>query len=352
MVERVLVTGATGFIASHIVKKLLEQGKYQVRGTEKVKPLQELVSYPKYPLELVEADLLQDKGWEEAVSDCDYVLHTATPILAAAKPEDAEETQFKPAVNGTMRVLRACAVNYSKVKRVVLTSSIAAVSTGHTSASGREYSEKDWANTDAIMKFGYAHAKTEAERAGWNFVEEIKKTGSGKHPFELVTINPSFVFGKLAGSVGVTVDVIQSIFAGKYPFTVKMAFPTVDVEDVADAHIRGMEVPEAAGRRFILFAETLWMSEIADILREKFSNMGYNSMPSTPLPWLVCWTLSWFKKELAYPLDKWGIKNTYDNEPSRTILGIKYKPVSQCIIETVHSLIENGKIEKTAQYKP
>ena len=156
--ERVLVTGASGFIATHIVKLLLEEG-FRVRGTvrdlsnvKKVNPLKSLALNAKFELELCEADLLNANSWSNAVKDCTCVIHTASPFPNEIPRDEAD--LIGPAVNGTLNVLKACVNEHSKVKRVILTSSVAAVS-GAVFENGRIFSEKDWPD----LKIQTAYAK-------------------------------------------------------------------------------------------------------------------------------------------------------------------------------------------------
>ena len=190
--ELVLVTGASGFIATHCVKILLENG-YRVRGSvrslkdeKKCAPLRKLVENPKYPIELVEADLLNENSWLNAVKDCTFVLHTASPF-PLEDPKDENELII-PALDGTLFVLRACAQEGSQVKRVVLTSSVAAI-LSEDYENGRVFSEKDW--SDPSLLTPYLKSKTLAEQAAWNFLNERKS--AGLPCFELAVINPSFV---------------------------------------------------------------------------------------------------------------------------------------------------------------
>ena len=190
--DLILVTGASGYIASHIVKKLLEKG-FRVRGTvrslkdeKKVAPLRKLVPNPKHELELVEADLLKEETWINAVKGCTYVLHTASPFPNSS-PKDENEL-INPAVNGTLYVLRACVQDGVKIKRVVLTSSIAAIA-GANFEQNRTYTEKDWPKVEALDP--YSKSKTMAEKSAWDFLEQRKK--NNLPCFELAVINPGYV---------------------------------------------------------------------------------------------------------------------------------------------------------------
>lgn len=194
--DLVLVTGASGFIASHIVKLLLEQG-YRVRGTvrslndkKKVEPLRRLVPELNHKLELVEADLLQEKCWFDAVKDCQYVIHTASPFPVEV-PND-ESLLIKPAVNGTNFVLNACVQEWTRVKRVVLTSSVAAIY-GNKYVQDYKYNEKDWPHDQNL--FPYSKSKYLAEKAAWDFVQQREK--NNLPCFELAVINPGYVMVRL-----------------------------------------------------------------------------------------------------------------------------------------------------------
>lgn len=190
--DLILVTGASGYIATHIVKKLLEKG-YRVRGTvrslrdeKKVGPLRQLAQNSRFELELVEADLMNEDSWSNAVKGCTYVLHTASPF--PLKQPSNEDELIRPAVNGTLFVFRACVQEGSRVKRVVLTSSIAAIA-GNTYKNGYTYSEKDWPDVQGLEP--YLKSKTLAEKAAWDFVRDREK--NGLPCFELSVINPGLV---------------------------------------------------------------------------------------------------------------------------------------------------------------
>lgn len=190
--DLILVTGASGFIATHIVKQLLEQG-YRVRGTvrslgneKKVAPLKRLSENSRFELELVEADLLKEETWLNAVKGCTYVFHTASPVPVDIPKH--EEELIKPALNGTLSVLRACVQDGVNVKRVVLTSSVAAVA-GEKYTEGYTYTEKDWPQLDTIH--AYCKSKYFAEKAAWDFIKEREK--NGQSCFELAVINPGLV---------------------------------------------------------------------------------------------------------------------------------------------------------------
>jgi nucleoside-diphosphate-sugar epimerase len=174
--DLILVTGASGFLATHVVKHLLEQG-YRVRGTvrsvkdeKKCDPLRKLAVNPKHELELVEADLMDEKSWPSAVKDCTYIIHTASPVPSKV-PKDENEV-IKPAVSGVMNVFKAAVQEGARVKRIVLTSSIAAIA-GDEFITDKVYSESDL--SDPSISQPYTKSKILSEKAAWDFVEERKK---------------------------------------------------------------------------------------------------------------------------------------------------------------------------------
>src|SRR5258706_9907208 len=236
--QTVLVTGASGFIAIHCIIQLLEQG-YQVRGTlramnrenELRNTLTKFVQADDR-LSFVQADLLEDAGWADAARGCDYVLHIASPFPFEA-PKD-ENDLIRPAKEGTLRVLHAAADN--GVKRVVLTSSIAAISAGHPREK-THFDEKDWSLPDSPIIESYPKSKTLAESAAWEFMKNLPQ----RHPLELAVINPGYVLGPLPDAHQRTSgELIQQLMSGKLPGLARVQFTGVDVRDVATAHITAM----------------------------------------------------------------------------------------------------------------
>ena len=346
----VLVTGASGFIATHLVQQLLAKGEAKVRGTvrslsskEKIQPLYDLEPNAKYPLELVEADLNNEGSWKEAVSGCSYVYHVASPF--PSNVPNHEDDIIKPAVNGTLNVLRAV-VTAGSVKRVVLTSSIAAI-TGLEE--GRTiYTEEDWAPVEGDIG-AYQKSKVLAEKAAWDFLKSLEAS----EKFELAVVNPSIVIGPLL-SLGTKDSTsngsVLKLLGGAVPSLVDVSFSLVDVRDVAAAHIAAMEVPEAAGNRHIIAASTLSMKEMATIISEEFSPQGYR-IPSFVMPKFGVWVYKMFDPtaRLIYPLI--GKVNTYANERMRNVLNIQPKDTAESIIQTCYNLIEMGLVPKKPGYR-
>ena len=256
----VLVSGATGYVAAHVIKQLQEAG-YRVRGTvrslkneAKVKPIRELCPDAAHPIELVEADLLDADSWPKAVEGCKYVVHTASPF-PSENPKHEDEL-IKPAVEGTLNVLRA-AKDARTIKRVVLTSSTVAVVENASPDFDREYSEADFPDPSRITMQPYPKSKTLAERAAWDFVKEGE--------FELRVVNPGFVVGPPThAGTGTSNDILKGVMLGRIDIR-PVCVPCVDVRDVARAHVAAMTTEEAAGHRHCLVTDMLWYADMAQM---------------------------------------------------------------------------------------
>jgi dihydroflavonol-4-reductase len=316
MAGRVLVTGASGFIAGHVIADLQAHG-YAVRGTAR---------RPVDRVDVVRADLTRDDGWAEAVEGCDYVMHVASPFPKEAPKSDDE--LIRPAVDGTLRVLRAAAA--AGVKRVVLTSSIAAISAGH--ANGPVRTEGDWSVLERVA--AYPKSKTLAERAAWDFARS-----SG---LELVSVNPGMVLGPLfSATTGTSVQVVHRLLTRQVPGSPKIGFAIVDVRDVAAAHRLALENPAAAGNRYIVAGEFLWMREIAALLAEEFNPKGYR-VPTGSLPTWLLRVLARFDSSIRPALEFLGRRENVSADKARRELGWSLRPARDSILDTAYSLIELG----------
>ena len=230
--DLVLVTGASGFIAKHVIKGALARG-YRVRGSLR-RPAFEgavraAVGETGDRLSFVTADLLSDDGWSDAVAGCRYVLHLAS-VFPLVPPKD-RNALVPVARDGALRVLGAAAA--AGVERTVLTSSCVAVWSGHKPDAARIFTEADWSLVDSPDTNGYALSKTLAERAAWDFAAGL----SGGMTF--ATINPSFVLGPaLDQYVEASGGLVLAVLRGKYPLVPNYGIEMVDVRDVAEAHLR------------------------------------------------------------------------------------------------------------------
>lgn len=333
----VLVTGASGFIAGHCVKELAAAG-YRVRGTVRSTSDEKLVGHLKAldpNIELVQADLLKDAGWAEAAKGCTYVLHVASPFVLEGA---TEATLIPPAVDGTKRVLQAAAD--AGVKRVVLTSSVAAVSSGREETQDYVFSERDWSDPDRAEP--YAKSKTLAESAAWALQRSLPEAKR----FELCTINPSYVQGPFTSARDCTSNALTlRMLKGDLPAIPKLGLAIVDVRDVALAHVRAMTAPQASGQRYILSSDTVWMTEVADMMQKKYSPLGYR-IHTLEAPWLVLWLASFFDRQMRAVLPGVGKKQLYNNSKAKKDLGIEFRSVEEAVLGAADSLIEHGLVSK------
>jgi nucleoside-diphosphate-sugar epimerase len=355
--DHLLITGGTGFIASHLVKQALQRNiktRTTVRKNtpEKTKHLRELPNADKL-LEIVELDLVESPPsvFESMMAGITHVAHTASPF--PLEHVEDEMILIKPAVEGTLSVLRAItSPNGSNVKRVVITSSCAAVSGGFNplEIKSRTFGEKDWSIVDKCS--AYTKSKTLAERAAWDF---YKNLGGDKPPsFTLSTVNPCLVLGpSLNKEAGSSVDTILRFMNHRLPLVPHLGIGIVDVRDVALSHLRILfdvdDAEKIRGRRFITFAENRWLPEIAQTLKKEFEPMGY-SIVTTPMPTAVAWVLSWFNPLVKRFYSLLDLQTQYDASPAKEILGIKFKKVEKSIIDAGHASIYHGLVEKKPGY--
>ena len=346
----VLVTGANGYIGSSLIKTLLERG-YKVRGTVRDPTDKKLTSavqaFPNASthLELVPLELTgETEMFREALKGgVEWIMHVASPC---DQTETNDEVMIRPAVEGTLSILRAAKVTPS-VTKVVLTSSMSAVSSGHDKKT--TFSEKDWSNLDGPNLNPYSKSKTLAERAAWEFMASHETT------FTLSAINPSFVLGPVPSKdVSTSTEIISQIMTAGVP-AFHMLCPIVDIRDVVEAHIQAALIPEAAGKRFLLTntddGEMLYMSDISTILAKEFNPRGYNIKTNIVPRWIL-WFMSFFDKTLAFFYRMIDATAHFDNSQSKDILKLKYDiPARQTILDGAHSMIEQGVIPKQPGYK-
>jgi dihydroflavonol-4-reductase len=336
---KVLVTGATGFIASHTILALVNKG-YDVRGTarsaSKADTLNATLSaYAGKPIEieLVSADLTRDEGWDAAMDGVTYLQHLASPIPNNL-PKDPDELII-PAREGALRALRAAKA--AGVKRAVMTSSFASIGYGWGNSRPAVLDESHWSNPDNIKdNTAYTRSKAIAEKAAWAYLD-----GEGQG-LELAVINPVAVLGPaMSGDVSASLELVTQPMQNKVPAFPKLTFGIVDVRDVALAHVAAMEKPEAAGERFILGDKVLSFTEIGDVLREAYPD---RKLPKGELPsWLVR-MLTVVNPTLKQILPELGKNRGFNNEKSRRVLGIDYIPAKDAILASTNSLIELGEL--------
>jgi len=226
------------------------------------------------------------------------------------------------------------------VKRVVLTSSVAAVAYGRDDLpASHVYTEADWTNADNVS--AYTKSKTLAERAAWDFV----KSNSG-HQFELCTINPSLVLGHCRTTPGTSVDIVAQLMTGKIPLLPALNFGLVDVADVGRAHVAAMEHPDAAGERYILSNKVASMADMAGVLSAEFAPQGVK-VTTTRMPYWLAWILSPFSGQVRGLLKDWDKEMHIDGSKAEAAFGFKYADLNTTIKETGQSLIDAGLVKAT-----
>ena len=333
--ETVLVTGGTGFIGLHCLQQLLDKG-YKVRTTIRSESRKQevLEAMKKHSsncenLEFYIADLLKDDGWKEAVEGSKYVLHVASPFFLG-EPEN-EDVFIKPAVEGTLRVLKACAD--ADVQKVVLTSSFAAVGYGHPREK-QVYTEEDWSSVDGEIS-AYAKSKTLAEKAAWEFVENLEESKK----FDLTVINPVAVTGPmLTSDIGSSNDFLLKLISGSMPACPKIHMGYIDVRDVAKAHIFSMTEEKTNGERIIVSENEMFFAEVGKTLNEA----GFKKSPTKELPNFLVKIMSFFVGELKTLLSALDRKGDIDKTKAERFFDWEYISTEQSVTETAQQLQEMG----------
>lgn len=333
--KRILVSGISGFIGSHIAMEGIRRG-YAIRGTVRTESKKEGVQaiFRKYsPENLPEifiADLLKSEGWLEAADGCDGVIHVASPFLIELPRHD--DDLIRPAVEGIRHVMQASL--RSGVNRIVQTSSIAAIVFGHEQ--GRtKFSEKDWTNPSGSNVSPYYKSKLLAEKEFWSI-------GNENPQLQLTSICPGLVFGPLLDNdAGTSVEILVRMLQGKYPGVPLLGFPCVDVRDVAALHWDAFENPVSFGKRYPAVATSLWFHEIAEMLRQ--ASPRYKSkVSSTQLPdWFVR-IFALFDKPTRMILPEIGFLPEVSNASSVKDLGFMPMPIARSIRDSADSIIEAG----------
>ena len=329
--KKVLVTGASGFIAEHCIIELLKNG-YSVKGSlRSMNREQEVRDAVKTEtddtkLEFCKLDLLEDDGWEDAMWDCDYLMHVASPFVIE-DPKDENEL-IKPAKEGTLRALNAA--KKAGIKRVVLTSSVAAVNSHMMSGTS---DHTTWTDINSKYVTPYQKSKTIAEKAAWDFYNNQ----DSDNRIELAVINPGGVMGPQLGNDlgGASTQIVSQLISGKFPMIPALSFPFIDVRDVAILHLKAMTTPEADGKRFIAaHSEPTWMYQVAEVL----SAAGYEKIKLKKAPSFMLKLIGLFDnktKSLVPMLDKYV---PCDNSQTVKILNWEPMPWEQAFIEHAKSI--------------
>lgn len=331
----VLVTGGSGYLARWCIRGLLDRGftvRTTVRNRSSEASLRSL--FPTADggerLRVFAADLLRDDGWKEAVDGCDYVLHTASPF-PPQEPKDPDDLII-PARDGTLRVLKAALG--SGARRVVVTSSSAAVRNVGGPPSQRPLTEDDWADPGNRKMGPYARSKTIAERSAWDYAESVDATD------RLTVVNPSAIIGPLLGRRrSYSLQTVERVLDGDMPALPRLGFALVDVRDVADLHIRAMTAPAAAGQRLLAAGPFLWLADIAAILREELGAQA-SKVPTRRAPNALVRIISTFDPSVRPVLNELGQRNDYSAEKARTLVGWAPRPVRQSVLDCARSILD------------
>lgn len=339
--KRILVTGASGFVGKWCVVKLLEKG-YRVRGTvrtdAKAAQVRETVAREvgadkAANLELVKADILDDRGWPEAMAGVDAVMHVATAIRAD-EPRD-QSVVIRPAVEGTARVLKFAL--QAGIRRVILTSSIATVGYGHGHSRGRKVYDETYFTQFETMRWTWAYCigKTTAERAAWEFA---KANG-----MELTTIHPGAIIGPaLDDDASISIMMVTGLLDGSTPALPSNGFSIIDVRDVADMHVAALEKPEAIGQRYLATAEYVPFPRVADMVREMYPNHRVTSR--TVPDWLMR-VMAYFGGPIRQIINDIGNEKVYDGSKGENLMGRKYFGTRDTIRATAESAFKLGLVK-------
>jgi len=350
----VLVTGANGYIASWIVKYLLQKNLTVhacVRGIKnknKTQHLLDLNKNNKGKLVFFETNLLKEGSYDNAMIGCELVFHTASPFKM--KTQNPKKDFIEPALKGTKNVLTS-ATKTKTVKRVVLTSSCAAMyadAIDTTKKPNKTLTEEDW-NTKATEKYQpYSYSKTIAEKEAWRISKKQKK-------WDLVVINPSLVFGPSINpknNTSGTMEILEMMTNGSMKIGApKSGVGVVDVRDVADAHIKAGFTPSAKGR-YITSAYNTDFLEISRLLIPKYGNKI--PLPKKAIPkWFLFLFGPIFDKVFSrrFVLNNVNIPFNADNSKIKKELNIKFKPIKETMEDSIDSLIKSGLIKTKKQKK-
>ncbi|GLQ79536.1 dihydroflavonol-4-reductase [Mesorhizobium huakuii] len=339
--ELVLVTGGSGFLGAHCILALLNAG-YRVRTTVRsAKREADVLAMlkaggvePGGRVSFAIADLMIDAGWPQAVAGCDYVLHVASPFPPGVPKH--EDDLIIPAREGALRVLRAA--RDAGVKRVVLTSSFAAI--GYGKMPPGPFTEESWTDPTAKVS-AYVKSKTLAERAAWDFIA----AEGGR--LELAVVNPVGIFGPVLGSDHSTsTEFVQRMMNGAMPGLPRLSFGVVDARDVADLHVRAMTNPAAKGERFLAVSgDFMTVREIAQTVKTRLGDAAARVKTRELPDWLVR-IVGLFNPEAAQLATELGKVKNATNAKAVRVLGWAPRSREDALAATGESLVRLGLLKK------
>ncbi|MCT4624650.1 MAG: aldehyde reductase [Schleiferiaceae bacterium] len=326
--KKVLLTGISGYIGLHCAVELLKQGyvvKGSIRSLKKAKKVEDTIKKyidPKGNLEFCELNLLEDQGWDEAVADCDFVMHVASPFVSKV-PKDENEL-IKPAVEGTLRALRAA--HKASIKRVVLTSSMVAM-LGDLKGDNN-ITKNSWTDVDAKNITAYLKSKTIAEKSAWDFVQHTD--------MELVTIHPGPVYGPtLSGDLsGESMSLFKRVLTGELPRMLNASINMSDVRDVAKIHVEALENKKAANQRFVVASEKSHaFLEISEELKDNGYKVGTGIVPN-----FLVKLLALFNDEMKGMLPYVGKTYAADISETKRTFNWQPMPFKTMVLDTAKSV--------------
>lgn len=340
--ESILVTGGSGYVASHLILQLLGAGhtvRTSIRTPDREEHVREslrnagLDAGAQDRLSFFVADLMKDDNWAKAMQGCIYVHHVASPF-PSSMPKD-EDDIIRPAREGTLRILKIA--RDSGVKRVIVTSSFAAIGYGYEELP--VFTEENWSILDGKIPVpAYHKSKTLAEKAAWDFIER----DGGE--LELTVLNPTGIFGPILSSdFSSSISIIQAMMTGNTPGCPHVSFGVVDVRDLADLHIRAMTSKEARGQRFIATCDNgpVALIDIANMIRKNRPEFA-QKLPSRTLPNIVVRIVALFRPSLRLILPELGVDKQIRNDKAKKVLGWKPRSIEECILDTADSLVRHG----------
>lgn len=335
MTDRVLITGITGFIASHIAAKLLDKG-YFIRGTvrdtdkaARIVTAMAAAGHDTSRLELVEADLSQDAGWAEAVKDCRYIQHIASPF-PAEQPSD-REALVPEARAGTQRVLEHGLS--AGVERIVLTSSFLSMSSQPHKTGEVTITEESWGDPEWRALTAYPVSKMRAELSAWAYV---KAQGIEE---KLTVVCPALVLGPDSfGNAGASFALLRAMINGTIARAPRRSVPITDIRDCAALHVNAMTIKRAGGQRLLGTREALWIKDIAQIIGQAYPNI--EKLPLKEMPDILVRLIAVFDDRLKSSVPYLSVAYNPDNRKTQAMTKIIMRPAKEAILASVASILQ------------
>lgn len=326
--QKVLVTGASGFIAKHVVRELLEKG-YGVRGTVRSAERREEIEalFPDANIEFVDLDLMLDDRWEEALAGVDVLMHTASPF-PNGNPKDPDKL-IRPAVDGTIRAMKAAKA--AGVKRVILTSSVAAIYKDSAKPPAQQSTEENWTDVSADYVTVYEASKTLAEKAAWKFADE--------NDMQLTSINPGAVFGPaMDPNFGTSLQLVGEVMKGEFPLLPDINLSVVDVRDVAYMHVNAIDNDATIGERFAANSGAMSMVEVARTLADAYPDRKISSRKS---PRWFLKVIARFDERVAQVAGNLGRNGDVEATKAERVMGFTYIPNTEALLASAEYIANN-----------